>query len=128
MSLPELPKRLVVVGAGYIGLELGTAFRKLGADVTIVEAQERILPIYDDKLVEPVRRWLERNGVALHLGARVLGLDAAGTGVDIKTKSGEAVTIPADKILVTVGRLAADRKLGVGGNGGGHGWEICPRG
>ncbi len=94
----------MVAGGGYIGLELGIAFRKLGIDVTIVEAQERILPIYDDKLVEPVRRWLERNGVKLHLGARMLGLDAAGTGVDVETKSGEALTLPADKILVTVGR------------------------
>ena len=58
LSLTEVPKRLVVVGAGYIGLELGTAFRKLGAEVTIVEAADRILPRYDEALTRPVRRWL----------------------------------------------------------------------
>ena len=64
-----MPKSLVVVGAGYIGLELGTAFRKLGAAVTVVEAADRILPRYDEALTRPVRRWLTRNGVTVHLGA-----------------------------------------------------------
>ena len=58
LSLPEVPKQLAVVGAGYIGLELGTAFRKLGAEVTVVEAADRILPRYDEALTAPVRRWL----------------------------------------------------------------------
>ena len=78
LSLPEIPKNLVVVGAGYIGLELGTAFRKLGAAVTIVEAADRILPRYDEALTRPVRRWLTRNGVTLHLGATVTGRDGDG--------------------------------------------------
>ena len=55
-----MPERLVVVGGGYIGLELGTAFAKLGAEVTVVEAQERILPQYDAELTRPVARRLER--------------------------------------------------------------------
>ena len=56
LSLNELPKRLVIVGAGYIGLELGSAFRKLGCEVTVVEALDRILPLYDAELVRPVAR------------------------------------------------------------------------
>jgi dihydrolipoamide dehydrogenase len=104
LSLPELPKSLVVIGGGYIGLELGIAFRKLGTDVTIVEAQQQILPLYDEKLVEPVRSWLERNGVAVHLRARAIGLDPAGQGLVIETASGETRPLPADKILVTIGR------------------------
>ena len=67
LSLPELPKQLVVVGAGYIGLELGIAFRKLGAAVTIVEAADRILPRYDEALTRPVRA----------LAGRATGVDAA---------------------------------------------------
>ena len=78
LDLRELPPRLVVVGAGYIGLELGIAFRKLGAAVTIVEAADRILPRYDRALTQPVRRWLQRNGVTLHLGAKVEGVDGEG--------------------------------------------------
>ena len=56
LALDELPKRLVVVGAGYIGLELGIAFRKLGCEVTVVEALDRILPLYDAPLTEPVQQ------------------------------------------------------------------------
>ncbi len=113
LSLPALPRRLVIAGAGYIGLELGIAFRKFGAEVTIVEAQDRILPIYDEKLVEPVRRWLERHAVGLYLGARVVGLDETLTGVVIETKSGETLTLPADKMLVTVGRKPATSGWGI---------------
>ena len=69
-----LPKRLVVVGAGYIGLELGTAYRKLGADVAVVEALDRVLPAYDEDLAKPVALSLRRLGVELHLGCTVQGL------------------------------------------------------
>ena len=102
LSLPELPRRLVVVGAGYIGLELGIALRKLGAAVTIVEAAQRILPRYDDALTRPVRRWLQRAGVTLHLGAKIGGLDGE-ERLMVETASGP-LPLEADKILVTVGR------------------------
>ncbi|MHC0054696.1 dihydrolipoyl dehydrogenase [Actibacterium sp. D379-3] len=102
LSLPELPKKLVVVGAGYIGLELGIAFAKLGSAVTVVEAAGSILPLYDAKLVEPVRRWLDQHGVTLHLNAKAKG--AEGAGLAIETAEGEALVLPADRILVTVGR------------------------
>ena len=108
LSLDRLPERLVVVGAGYIGLELGIAFRKMGAQVTVIEAMDRILPLYDKPLVEPVQRWLERHGVTLHLSAKAQGL-ANGSGRNepalvVETKEGEMIEIPADKILATVGR------------------------
>lgn len=104
LSLPVLPRRLVIVGAGYIGLELGIAFRKLGVEVCIVEAQDRILPLYDDKLVEPVRRWLAKHSVQVYLGARALGLAKDGCGLDIETVAGDTLSLPAEKVLVTVGR------------------------
>ena len=63
LNITALPKHLAVVGAGYIGLELGIAFRKLGAEVTVIEMADRILPRYDAALTRPVRRWLERNKV-----------------------------------------------------------------
>src|SRR5438445_2910104 len=103
LSLSELPKRLAVVGAGYIGLELGIAFRKLGASVTVIEAADRILPRYDSALTAPVRRWLTRAGVELHLGARVKQRDGEGR-IEIETTGGKPIAIAADKILVTVGR------------------------
>jgi dihydrolipoamide dehydrogenase len=102
LSLGELPERLVVVGAGYIGLELGIAFKKLGAAVSVVEAESRILPRYDDALTAPVRRWLTRAGVELHLGAKVKGVD--GEGRLALEAAAEPLALAADKILVTVGR------------------------
>ena len=106
LALEELPKRLVVVGAGYIGLELGIAFAKFGSDVTVVEAQDRILPLYDDQLTSPVRRWLEKHGVALKLGAKAKALEPDGNGhaLVIETAEGATERLPADKVLVTVGR------------------------
>ncbi|QTH23147.1 dihydrolipoyl dehydrogenase [Rhizorhabdus wittichii] len=111
LSLPAVPKRLAIVGAGYIGLELGIAYRKLGAEVTVVEAADRILPLYDAKLVEPVRRWLDRHGVALHLSARATGQGR--DGLLVETTGGEAIELPADNILVTVGRRPVTRGWGL---------------
>ncbi|MGC2414295.1 MAG: FAD-dependent oxidoreductase, partial [Stellaceae bacterium] len=102
LALTALPERLLVVGAGYIGLELGIAFRKLGSAVTVVEMADRILPRYDTNLTAPVRRWLTRAGVELHLGARVKGLD--GEGRLALDTAGGPLALPADKILVTIGR------------------------
>jgi dihydrolipoamide dehydrogenase len=103
LNLTNLPKNLAVVGAGYIGLELGIAFRKLGSEVTVIEMADRILPRYDQQLTRPVRRWLERNQVTLHLGGKVAGLDESGN-LAAETAKGERLAIAADRILVTVGR------------------------
>jgi dihydrolipoamide dehydrogenase len=111
LSLSEIPKKLVVVGAGYIGLELGIAFRKLGAQVTIVEMLDRILPLYDAPLVAPVAKWLEKNGVTVHLSAKAKGVIKS--ALQIETKDGKTVSLPADKILVTVGRKPATEGWGL---------------
>jgi dihydrolipoyl dehydrogenase len=113
LGLSEVPKQLVVVGAGYIGLELGIALRKMGAEVTVVEALDRILPIYDKALTDPVRKWLEKHGVTLLLGAKAKGLDAAGKALMIEDKEGRLQSLPADKVLVTVGRKPATEGWGL---------------
>ncbi|MGE0828165.1 MAG: dihydrolipoyl dehydrogenase [Hyphomonadaceae bacterium] len=102
LSLSHVPKRIAIVGAGYIGLELGIAFRKMGAEVTIVEAEDRILPLYDADLIAPVRKWLERNGVKVFVGAKAKG-NKAGALLAVSA-DGKDMEVPADKILVTVGR------------------------
>ncbi len=104
LSPASLPQRLVVVGAGYIGLELGTAYRKLGAEVAVVEALERVLPAYDEELVKPVAATLRRLGVQLHLGCTVQGLGASGDALRVCNAQGETSELPADRILVAVGR------------------------
>ncbi|MGH6979459.1 MAG: dihydrolipoyl dehydrogenase [Brevundimonas sp.] len=111
LSLPEVPKKLVVVGGGYIGLELGIAFRKLGAEVAIVEMADRLLPLYDKALTDPVAKWLERHGVELHLGARAGGF---GDGkLNVTTKDGAPLQLDADKVLVTVGRKPRTKGWGL---------------
>ena len=102
LELSEVPQRLVVVGGGYIGLELGSAYANLGSKVTIVEAQHQILPLYDARLVEPVRRWLDRHGVAIHLGSKAVAFDAG--ALIVETNDGARMELLADKVLVTVGR------------------------
>ncbi len=104
LSPKTLPKKLVVVGAGYIGLELGTAYRKLGVDVSVVESADRVLPAYDGELTKPVAGSLKRLGVNLYLGCTVQGLNAAGDAVRIKDGSGAENELPADQVLVAVGR------------------------
>jgi dihydrolipoamide dehydrogenase len=111
LSLTELPGRLVVVGAGYIGLELGTAFAKLGAAVTIVETQSRVLPQYDPDLTRPVAKRLQDLGVRVVTGARVTGLSS--DGLAVKTDDGKATICPADKVLVAVGRRPATQNWGL---------------
>ena len=101
LSLDALPKRLAVIGAGYIGLELGSAFAKFGCEVTVVEALDRILPLYDEPLTKPVKAWLEKAGVTLHLGAKATGWAKGKLAVE---QGGKTLAIPADKLLVTVGR------------------------
>jgi dihydrolipoamide dehydrogenase len=102
LALTEVPQNLVVVGGGYIGLELGTAFAKLGARVTVVEAQSRILPQYDSELTRPVSKRLRELGVEVLTGAKAKALKR--DGLAIETADGNEETLPADKILVTVGR------------------------
>jgi dihydrolipoamide dehydrogenase len=115
LSLQEIPEQFVVVGAGYIGLELGIAFRKMGSNVTIVEALDRILPLYDEQLTDPVRKWLERAGVTVHLGAKAKGLtgDTNRRYLQVELKNGQMLDIPADKILVTVGRRPRTKGWGL---------------
>ncbi len=104
LSPDTIPHKLVVVGAGYIGLELGLVYRKLGSDVSVVEAQDRILPSYDDELIKPVAASLRKLGVQVHLGCQVQGLNAAGDAVRLLDAAGRASELAADQVLVAIGR------------------------
>ncbi|OBQ63330.1 dihydrolipoyl dehydrogenase [Mesorhizobium erdmanii] len=114
LALSEVPKRLAVVGGGYIGLELGMAFARMGARVTVVEALPRVLAQYDAELTRPVSKRLAALGVEVMLGAKAKGLSKKGDALlvessdgktgDGKTGDGKSVEVAADKVLVTVGR------------------------
>ncbi|MER9332323.1 dihydrolipoyl dehydrogenase [Mesorhizobium sp. M0488] len=109
LALSEVPKKLAVVGGGYIGLELGMAFAKMGADVTVVEALPRVLAQYDAELTRPVVKRLAALGIAVMTGAKAKGLSTKGQAnkgdaLLVETSDGKSARVAAEKILVTVGR------------------------
>src|SRR5262249_36531486 len=106
LSLAAVPPRLAVVGAGYIGLELGTVFAKLGAKVIVIEAEDRLLPTYDAELVRPVARRLRALGVETLTKARAVGLSEAADAVLVEQAGANRRSIPADRVLVATGRRA----------------------
>ena len=101
LSLAEVPSSLAVVGGGYIGLELGTAFAKLGAKVTIIEASDAVLPSYDSTLTAPVAKRLKSLGVVVRLQTMAKGFAEGRLTLE---RDGDVETLAADKVLVTVGR------------------------
>ena len=113
LSLTSIPEKLVVVGGGYIGLELGTAFAKMGAKVTVVEAQARILPQYDAELTRPVSKRLQALGIDVMTRAKARGVAKAGGALLVETESGSEVSLAADRILVTVGRRPVTQGWGI---------------
>jgi dihydrolipoamide dehydrogenase len=104
LSLSGVPERLAVVGGGYIGLELGMAFARMGARVTIVEALPRLLAQYDAELTKPVLKRLAELGVDVLVGAKAKGLSSKGEALLVETADGKDRKVAADKVLVTVGR------------------------
>ncbi|HYD76024.1 dihydrolipoyl dehydrogenase [Ramlibacter sp.] len=113
LALTERPKHLVVIGAGYIGLELGMAWRKLGAEVTVVEAAGRILPTYDEELAKPVLASLRRMGIVLHLNCKAEGLTER--GLRVRSSKADEFALPADRVLVAAGRVPRTQGYGLEG-------------
>ncbi len=109
----DLPKRLVVVGAGYIGLELGIAYRKLGAEVAVVEATERILPSYDDATHPAGGGDAQAPGRGAAPGCSVQGLTDNGAAVRVRSANADEFALPADRVLVAVGRKPRTEGFGL---------------
>ncbi len=104
LDLPEVPGRLVVIGGGVIGLELGTVYAKLGSKVTIVEALPALLTGVDPEAVRIVQKGLRQRGVDVHLNGKAKGLDAVAGALSVRIEvDGKEQAIPADKVLVAVG-------------------------
>jgi dihydrolipoamide dehydrogenase len=116
LVLPEVPGSLVVIGAGVIGLELGSVWRRLGAKVTVVEFLDRITPGLDLETAKTLQRSLSRQGVSFKLGARVTGARTRKDGVDLTVEpvaGGAAETLSADYVLVAIGRQPCSEGLGL---------------
>jgi dihydrolipoyl dehydrogenase len=116
LSLPEVPKHLLVVGAGVIGLELGSVWRRLGAQVTVVEFLDGVLPGMDGEVRRQAQRLLGKQGMTFKLSSKVTAVDASGKRLKATVepaKGGAAETIEADIVLVAIGRVPYTEGLGL---------------
>jgi len=116
LSLPEVPKSLVVIGAGIIGLELGSVWRRLGAKVTVVEFLDRISPGMDLEVAKAFQRSLAKQGMDFKLGMKVTGAKTSKSGVSLSMEpvaGGAAETLDADYVLLAIGRRPYTENLGL---------------
>ena len=116
LVLEKVPERFLVVGAGVIGLELGSVWRRLGSQVIVVEFLDRILPGMDSEVARQSQRILERQGIKFKLSSKVTGVDASGKKLKATVEpaaGGAAETIEADVVLVSIGRVPLTAGLGL---------------
>jgi dihydrolipoamide dehydrogenase len=117
LELGKVPGHLVVIGGGYIGLELGSVWRRLGADVTVVEFLDRIVPTMDGEVAKAFERILARQGMKFRLGMKVTGARKGNDGVTLSiepAKGGAAEELKADIVLLSIGRRAYTEGVGAG--------------
>ncbi len=115
LDLDDVPKRLCVIGGGVIGLEIGMYLHRFGAEVTVVEMMDQILPGIDADIVKTLSRALKKRKIKVHLNARAEGFEDDGDGIRVKvtTDKGKTLDIPCDKVLVSVGRRPNTEDLGL---------------
>src|SRR5208282_579789 len=116
LDLAKVPQKLVVVGAGIIGLELGSVWRRLGAQVTIVEFLDHILPGIDGEVARQFHRMLLKQGIGFKLSSKVTAIDSSGKTLKVKVEpaaGGAAETLEADIVLVAIGRVPYTEGLGL---------------
>jgi dihydrolipoamide dehydrogenase len=117
LELKSVPERLVVVGAGVIGLEIGSVWRRLGSQVTVVEFLDRILPGMDNEVAKQSQRIFAKQGLTFRLGAKVTGVTRTASGLDVAVApakgEGAAETLAADIVLVSIGRRPYTEGLGI---------------
>ena len=116
LSLSEVPKTMVIIGAGIIGLELGSVWRRLGAEVTVVEFLDRITPGMDAEVAKTFQRALTKQGFQFKLGSKVTGAKASKSGVSLTVEpvaGGAAETLEADYVLLAIGRRPFTEGLGL---------------
>jgi len=116
LSLDKVPAKLLIIGAGVIGLELGSVWHRLGAEVTVVEFLDRILPGMDGEVAKQFQRILEKQGFVFRLGAKVTGVDTSGKTLVAQIEpaaGGKTETLEADVVLVCIGRVPYTEGLGL---------------
>lgn len=111
LAWPEVPQHLVVIGAGVIGLELGTVWRRLGSQVTVLEYLPRILPGVDEQVATEAKKIFEKQGLTFKLGTKVTSVTAVGQICTIQMEGADSIT--CDRVLIAVGRKPCTDSLGL---------------
>ena len=114
LLLPDIPNKLLVIGGGYIGLEIGSVYAALGSKVTVVEALDRVLFMADKDLVDPLEKKLKTEFEAIYTGTKVMGLEATKGGIFVKLEGqGAPASLTFDRVLISVGRRPNSAGLGL---------------
>ncbi|MBI3404546.1 MAG: dihydrolipoyl dehydrogenase, partial [Acidobacteria bacterium] len=115
LSLPEIPKTMVVVGAGAVGMEFASIYNTFGTDVTVLEMLPRVTPLEDEEISAALEKAFRKKGIQIQCEAKVESLQKSGKGVTVayKDKEGKAQTLNAEVILIAIGRQPFTDKLGL---------------
>ena len=116
LELQSVPKKLIIVGGGIIGLELGSVWKRLGAEVEVVEFLDRIIPGMDGEIAKQFQRMLEKQGIVFHLGMKVAGVEKGKTGAKVTiepAQGGDSSSLEADVVLIAIGRKPHTEGLGL---------------
>jgi dihydrolipoamide dehydrogenase len=114
LTLKSVPKSMVVIGAGAVGLEFASVYHRFGASMTVVEALPQILPIEDEEVATELQKIMSKRGMKFHVGSKVESIKPAGSGYDVTiSKEGKPAAINAEIVLVAVGRKPNTEKIGL---------------
>ncbi len=115
LSIPDLPKSLIVVGAGAVGVEFASIYRTFGTEVTVLEMLPRVVPLEDEDISTELEKSFKKRGISIHTEAKVQSVkkDAKGVTVSYQDKAGKAQTLAAEKILIAVGRRPCTENIGL---------------
>ena len=108
LDIGAAPKKLLLIGAGVIGLEMGSVWRRLGTEVTVLEGMDKFLPAVDEQIAKEAKKAFDKQGLKIELGVKIGNVDTSGKGVKLEytNAKGEAQTLEADKLIVSIGRTA----------------------
>jgi len=113
LALPEIPKSMVVIGAGAVGIEFASIYRSFGSEVTVIEMMSQVLPLEDEEIAKELQKVLEKRGIKIRTGSKTESIKAVKGGYEVKTSGASSETLTAQKVLVAVGRKPNVEKLGL---------------
>ncbi len=108
LRIGAAPKKLGLIGAGVIGLEMGSVWRRLGTEVTVLEGMDKFLPAVDEQIAKEAKKAFDKQGLKIELGVKISNVDTSGAGVKVEytNAKGEAQALDVDKLIVSIGRTA----------------------